>query len=75
MTQKEVLFPGDVMVIKLTLFIIFVILVFATEGAIIGVMWKGVIWCVAGLLSLMGVALEAAKDPSGAAKDAAWSLF
>lgn len=61
--QKAILFPGDVQLVKLILFIIFVLLVFATKGAVLGVAFQGLIWCITSLLGLVGFAVETAKDP------------
>lgn len=70
MTQREVLFPGDVQLLKLILFIIFILLVFATEGAVIGVMYKGLVWCVVSLFGLVGIAIDTAQDPPESIWDA-----
>jgi hypothetical protein len=61
--QKAILFPGDVQLVKLILFIIFVLLVFTTKGAVLGVMFQGLVWCISSLLGLLGFAIETAKDP------------
>jgi hypothetical protein len=69
--QKAILFPGDIQLLKLILFIIFVLIVFTTKGAVLGVMFQGLVWCVASILGLLGFAVDTAQNPP----ESTWDLL
>jgi methyltransferase-like protein len=69
--SKKLFFPGDVLIVKLILFSLFVLAVFATEGAVIGSLFRGLVSAIALIFSVIRGGVEMLQNPP----ESAWDLI